>query len=64
MHITIETKKCIGAGACVMEAFEVFDQREEDGVVILLNETPGPDQEANVRRAIAACPARAIALTE
>lgn len=64
MQITIDTQKCVGAGACVMEAFDVFDQREEDGVVILLNATPGPDQEANVRRAIAACPARAIARAE
>jgi ferredoxin len=64
MHVTVDTAKCIAAGACVMEAFEVFDQREEDGVVVLLNASPGPEQEANVRRAVSACPARAIVLSD
>lgn len=64
MQITINTEKCIAAGACVMEAFEVFDQRDEDGVVILLNANPEESQRTNVRRAVAACPARAIALAE
>jgi ferredoxin len=64
MHVTVDTTKCIAAGACVMEAFEVFDQRDEDGVVILLNPDPDPEQHANVRRAIAACPARAIVASE
>ncbi|MEV7646861.1 ferredoxin [Arthrobacter sp. NPDC089319] len=63
MRITIDSEKCIAAGACVMEAFEVFDQRDEDGVVILLDAEPDPSQHTNVRRAAAACPARAIAIS-
>lgn len=64
MKIAIDTDKCIAAGACVMEAMEVFDQRDEDGVVILLDENPSEDQHDNVRRAVHACPAKAITLQE
>ncbi|OAV51050.1 ferredoxin [Enteractinococcus helveticum] len=64
MKIAIDTDKCIAAGACVMEAIEVFDQRDEDGVVILLDENPSEDQHDNVRRAAHACPAKAITLQE
>ena len=37
MKVTIDEEKCCGAGTCVMVAPEVFDQRDEDGVVILLD---------------------------
>lgn len=62
MKVIVDTDKCIAAGACVMEAMEVFDQRDEDGVVILLQERPSEDQHDNVRRAVHACPAKAIVL--
>lgn len=39
---------------------ELFDQRDEDGVVELLEPEPNPDQFDNARRAAAACPALAI----
>ena len=62
MKVTINTHKCIAAGACVMESPEVFDQREEDGVVFLLTDNPSEELHASVRRATAACPAKAISL--
>ncbi len=43
---------------------EVFDQRDEDGVVVLLETNPPADQEDNARRAAAACPAQAIYVEE
>lgn len=64
MKITVDKDKCIAAGTCVMEAMEVFDQNEDDGVVILLNDNPPEEEHANVRRAAAACPARAILLED
>lgn len=64
MKVIVDTHKCIAAGACVMEAMEVFDQSDEDGVVILLQEEPSEDQHANVRRAVHACPAKAILIEE
>lgn len=62
MKVTVNTDKCIAAGSCVMEAMEVFDQSDEDGVVILLQENPSEDLYTDVRRAAAACPAKAILL--
>ncbi|NAZ80436.1 ferredoxin [Kineococcus sp. R8] len=64
MKILIDEERCIGAGQCVMAAPDVFDQREEDGVVVLLEPDPAPAQEAGARRAAALCPAAAVLLRE
>jgi ferredoxin len=64
MRIIVDTEKCVAAGQCVIEAPEVFDQRDEDGVVILLNESPAEDQLEAVRRAAELCPALAIVVVE
>ena len=64
MHITIDESRCIGAGQCVLNAPEVFDQREDDGIVVLLVADPqGANQEA-ARRAARLCPAEAIVIHE
>jgi ferredoxin len=42
----------------------VFDQRDDDGVVMLLIDNPAPEQTENVRKAAAACPALAIDIEE
>ena len=34
-----------------MHAPEIFDQRDDDGVVVLLDENPPADQADNVRKA-------------
>jgi ferredoxin len=60
MHITIDEHKCIGAGQCVLAAPSVFDQREDDGVVVLLNADPPDSDIADVRDAAALCPAAVI----
>ncbi|MFJ4921294.1 ferredoxin [Streptomyces sp. NPDC088725] len=62
MRISIEEDKCCGAGQCVLVAPEVFDQRDEDGVVVLLDAEPPAGQHENVRNAAAVCPAAAIVL--
>ena len=64
MKITVDEEKCCGAGQCVLIAPEVFDQRDDDGIVILLNAEPGADQHAAVRETAAVCPAGAIFLDE
>lgn len=64
MRITIDETKCCGAGACVSAAPKVFDQRDHDGVVVLLDATP-PSQEAEaVRKAAQLCPGLAIKIEE
>ncbi len=60
MKIRVDDTQCIAAGMCVLQAPEFFDQRDEDGVVILLDDSPSPHQEADVRRAAALCPASII----
>ena len=60
MHITIDEHRCIGAGQCVLAAPSVFDQREDDGVVILLNADPPDSDIDDVRDAAALCPAAVI----
>ncbi|MGC4807571.1 ferredoxin [Micromonospora sp. DT233] len=60
MRITIDEEKCCGAGQCVLVAPEVFDQRDSDGVVVLLDAAPPVEQTDNVRNAAAMCPAAAI----
>jgi ferredoxin len=64
MHITIDVAKCCGAGQCVLAAPEVFDQRDEDGILILLDADPPESEHAGVRDAAAMCPAAAIAVQE
>jgi len=64
MKITVHEDKCCGAGSCVMAAPDVFDQRDEDGIVVLLQASPGEDQLDAVREAASICPALAIELNE
>ena len=64
MKVTVDQDLCVSSGQCVLNAAQVFDQRDSDGVVVLLNNDPPADQAANVRRAAAACPAQAIHIEE
>lgn len=64
MKVIVDEDKCCGAGQCVLLAPEVFDQREDDGIVILLNAEPGPDQYDLVRESAAVCPGAAIEVSE
>jgi ferredoxin len=48
----------------VLHASEVFDQRDDDGVVVLLKENPSADQADEVRQAAEYCPALAIHIEE
>jgi ferredoxin len=64
VKVIIESDKCVAAGQCVLSAPDVFDQREDDGVVILLAENPAGHLADDVRDAVMLCPARAIRLEE
>ncbi|MEV7009135.1 ferredoxin [Streptosporangium sp. NPDC051022] len=60
MKVIVDEGRCCGAGQCVLIAPEVFDQRDEDGIVVLLEPEPAADRHAAVREAAAVCPAAAI----
>jgi ferredoxin len=64
MKVIIDQDKCVASGQCVMAAAEVFDQRDEDGIVVLLNDHPPAAQADDVRQAAAVCPALAITIEE
>ena len=63
MNVTVDQDKCVGSGQCVLLAPDVFDQRDEDGVVVLLNATPPAEVADGVESAAASCPAQAIRVT-
>ncbi len=64
MRVEADRERCIGAGLCVMNAEEVFDQ-DDDGLVVVL---PGGSaggavplgSAAAVARAVASCPSGAL----
>jgi ferredoxin len=64
MRVQADRGSCIGSGQCVMNAPDVFDQDEDEGLVSLKTETPPPELASDVRRAAAMCPAMAITVTE
>jgi ferredoxin len=64
MKIQVDDVKCVGAGQCVLLAPEVFDQRDEDGIVILLDDAPAAPLHDAVRESAMVCPAAAIRLDE
>jgi ferredoxin len=64
MKVTVDQDKCVSSGQCVLNAGDVFGQRDDDGVVLLLADSPPADQTINVRKAAAACPALAIDIEE
>ncbi|TDD22572.1 ferredoxin [Nonomuraea diastatica] len=63
MKVTVDQDACTGSGQCVLSAPEVFDQRDSDGIVVLLNDGPDPRLHEKVREAARICPALAITLT-
>ena len=59
MRITADRDVCIGAGMCVMNAEEVFDQGD-DGIVVVLEVEVPPEHADAAARAVAACPSGAL----
>ncbi|MGN0120061.1 MAG: ferredoxin, partial [Streptomyces albidoflavus] len=50
MRVTVDSEQCVGAGQCVLNAPEVFDQ-DDDGVVVLLRAEPDERDHEAVRTA-------------
>ena len=64
MRILLDQESCVSSGQCVLHAEEVFDQRDEDGVAVLLTDHVDGDRVAAVREAERTCPALAIKLVD
>ena len=59
MKIEADRDVCIGAGMCVMNAEEVFDQGD-DGIVVVLDVEVPPQHADAAARAVASCPSGAL----
>jgi ferredoxin len=65
MRFTVDRDRCIGAGNCVMNAPELFDQ-DDDGIVVLLEparggDVAGTDADTDAAAwAVASCPSGAL----
>lgn len=64
MRISADRDVCIGSGQCVLAEPTVFDQSDEDGLVLLRTDTPGADTAEAVRQAVNNCPSGALSLIE
>jgi ferredoxin len=64
MRVKVDRDKCCGSGQCTIEAPEVFDQDETDGIVILLRERPAPQDRTGVLQAVRMCPTETISVVE
>ncbi|MFE7552003.1 ferredoxin [Streptomyces gardneri] len=63
MDVHVDRDRCLGAGMCALTAPQVFDQDEEEGLVVLLDALPPQERHAAVRVAVGVCPASVITLT-
>lgn len=64
MKIAVDATRCIGSGQCTLAAPALFDQREEDGTVILRDPEPAADHHGAAREAAQACPSRTIIIDD
>ncbi|MGK4584909.1 ferredoxin [Kitasatospora sp. HPMI-4] len=56
MRIQIDRSRCRGAGQCVLSAPDLFDQSDDDGTVIVLDDQPPARLHDAARLAEALCP--------
>ncbi len=60
MKVSVDQDKCVGSGQCVLLSPEVFDQRDEDGIVVLRDANPPAELDDAVTEAAQICPSLAI----
>ena len=60
IRIHVDQERCVGAGHCVRVAASVFDQRDDDGIVVLLSHEAPDDMRTKLERAEELCPSQAI----
>jgi len=60
LHVVVDDDRCVAGGQCVFAAPDVFDQRDSDGIVELLDAHPPLASREQVLTAVSLCPAAAI----
>lgn len=61
MKLEVHRGNCVGAGQCVLNAPEVFDQ-DDSATVVLLTDEPAPELWEDVRSAVSQCPGQVITI--
>ena len=62
MKVHVDQQRCVGSGQCARTVPEVFDQRDEDGIVVLLVSVVPDAMRAKLQKAEELCPSQAIRL--
>ena len=62
--IVADRARCIGSGNCVMLAPTLFTQREDDGLVEVIDSDVSLDGLPTVSLAVESCPGRALDIIE
>lgn len=60
MKIAVDLERCVGAGKCVLVAEQIFDQRDDDGLVELIDPAPPESSMHSAEEAARLCPSGAI----
>ncbi|HEY0001288.1 MAG TPA: ferredoxin [Actinoplanes sp.] len=64
MKIVADRSLCVGAGQCVLTEPALFDQSPDDGIVIVLDDSPPPELHEAAHDAVLICPSQALSLTQ
>lgn len=64
MRVIAYTQKCIASGNCVLSCSDVFEQRDSDGTVHVLNERPALELLEKVRQAVDLCPGQVFTIED
>jgi ferredoxin len=64
VRVAADRDMCIGSGNCVLTAPTVFDQDDDEGLVVLLGADVDVQDAGAVRDAVAHCPSGALRLAE
>jgi ferredoxin len=59
-RVLLDQARCCASGQCVLAVPEVFDQRDEDGVAVVLDPQPPEELLAKLRGAAVRCPSGCI----
>jgi ferredoxin len=64
MTIRADEARCISSGNCAMTLPDIFDQRPDDGVVVVLDAAGTGASRAELDDVVALCPAQALSITD
>ncbi|MFD4602989.1 ferredoxin [Streptomyces sp. NPDC058464] len=63
MKLRVNNELCLGSGLCAGIAAEALEM-DEQGELIVLDETPPAELHEAVQQAVASCPVNALSFTE